>query len=151
MTMLRDKLEILLRSIREWAEFNAPTYAERTEVNLEDLTGMCAPASIRLHTDLLLAGFEPTLAVSYCDNNVDSTGHVYVICDDMIMDPTASQFDKHTKYLLKQITPELVKAYPYRPYYTSGDSDRFIAELIDHGWSFSSVGLESYEDSDSGI
>lgn len=88
--MDRRQLNIIkdiARQAREWADENAKGHFS------SDLCEFCGIASVNLFLLLKKYGFSPKIAVSHC--------HAFVICDDYIVDVTASQFGEPDICVLK--------------------------------------------------
>ena len=96
----RSQLVKIATKVRDWAEgWNA----ER-DLFGNDLCGMCAIASGRLHDVLTTHGFEPLIVVSEKSGGC----HCFILCDGYIVDITATQFPQF------QDTPVVVLAYNHR-------------------------------------
>lgn len=78
----RDIIYTIALGVRQWAENKADEWNQ-------DLTGWCAIASARLHTEMVKAGFIGELHMS--SNRCGA--HVFVVFEDHVIDVTATQFD----------------------------------------------------------
>ena len=78
-----DQIRHIARQTRRWAlRHRHKVWADAT------LCGMCAIASAELHKRLTAAGFSAAIAF----RNTADEGHAFVICDELIVDVTATQF-----------------------------------------------------------
>jgi len=77
----------VLRTVRNWCVNNNKRINSRGFDS--DLTGMCCIASAKLFETLEQFGYAPALAVAEYEND---SAHCFVICDDHVLDITATQF-----------------------------------------------------------
>ncbi len=83
--MISPKIKQIATSAREWAE---KTNAELGHPYHNDLTGMCAIASMHLTNQLRRAKLHRKHNISIAYND----GHCFVLVDDVIVDITSTQF-----------------------------------------------------------
>lgn len=82
-----NELYRLLQLVRKWCVSNNKHI--RPNGFDSDLTGMCCIASAKLFETLVQSGYNPTLAMAEHD---DDSAHCFIICDDYVLDITATQF-----------------------------------------------------------
>jgi|2_EtaG_2_1085320.scaffolds.fasta_scaffold03003_7 hypothetical protein len=94
------KIHALAIETRQWAEKFRKQHKDQFKRNL---SGMCAVASAYLFKKLKDEGFYPKIGYA----RKDMTGHVFVICNDLVIDVTASQYGKRkvTVSSLKKFEP----------------------------------------------
>jgi len=101
----------IAQDTRRWAMRNR----HKVYVN-NNLSGMCAIASGELHRRLTKAGFDSTIAL----RDIEDDGHAFVICEQMIIDVTATQFsfmyvEKDGKWQLVEHKRKPVEITPLVP------------------------------------
>lgn len=128
-------LASLAEGVRAWAQEQARLYPEYFD---EDLAGLCALASMRLHDVLRLHQVQAELVISYDDEG--RCGHCHVRAADHLLDVTATQFDP----MLPDVVcvdlnapghfALLLERWYWRRYATFPDSRQAGLYLADEGW-----------------
>ena len=81
--VLRDKVLILAKQVRDWVQEKA----DRSNYNPCDLTGWCAIAAAELHRRLKKANIDSEIRL-----HSEFPCHAFNVVDDYIVDVTATQF-----------------------------------------------------------
>lgn len=84
LTMTPKKMRSVVEGVRKWAE----EYARVNRHYSTGLCGLCAITSAKVWEKLKKRGANPMLCLSLRD----FSGHIFVECDDYVIDVTATQF-----------------------------------------------------------
>lgn len=81
-TCQKKAISSIVSEVREWAEALQRKHAYRFP--RLDLANMCSVCALRLFIRLQREGYAPVYAQSHC--------HAFVLCNDLVLDVTATQF-----------------------------------------------------------
>jgi hypothetical protein len=118
--------ELIAKQVRIFCE----KYREQKKLWKEDLGGMCAIASYLIFDILKENEYEPTLV--HAEINPIG-GHCFILCNDYLIDVTATQFGEKEKVIVKKYSELEQKDFWKRN--TFINSKKGIQSLV-NGWGF---------------
>ena len=84
-----DIFKIEARKVRKWA-------IRKDKYQRPGLWGWCTTCSVKLFKILKEKGYKPIFSLAY-RNSTYSNAHCFILCNDYIIDVTATQFDNEDK------------------------------------------------------
>lgn len=112
------RIRAAAKRARRWAEKHYESYG-----TFKDMCGMCGIAAVVVFKELEKEGFVPKLALA--------EGHAFTICEDKIVDVTATQFGKGKTVVRPRATN---KEDFWEPYATFNNVDDYLQRQRDEGW-----------------
>lgn len=88
----KQAIRRIANDVRRWSKLAVST--EWGSCYGQNLSGFCTHSAIELFRRLLRAGYKPQLALAADSGKWEdhSWGHCFVLCEDLVVDVTASQF-----------------------------------------------------------
>lgn len=119
----KAELEVLAVIVRRWAERRAWD---------DELCGMCARASAQLWRRLRRAGIKAMLGYAERHRN-RSPCHVFVLCDGLVVDVTATQFGRD-QIVIRRAGAAKQEAWFWRARHTFSDPIALNDHQVALGW-----------------
>lgn len=125
---LAVKVHSIAEEVRHWAEELA---RKRGRHDGFDLNGYCAIASAELYKRLTAAGVKAELHLA----SLDMGSHVFVVCEDHIVDVTATQFyEFRNQHIVILHVKEAEEHWFYCGDYVFNDPKKLRKAQIKWGW-----------------
>lgn len=133
--MLAANVYDIAEDVRNWVENLA---RKRKDIFNAGLSGYCAIASAELYRRLTAAGIEAELQIA----STQEASHAYVVCEDYIIDVTATQFSEfRQQHIVILHTKEAERYWFYRGEFVFDNANKMRKAQISWGWPQEQIAL----------
>ena len=120
-----DEIRLVAKDVRKWAENIYET--QEGDVYTKGLQGLCAIASYELFKRLQEKDLEPTLCMA-------DIGHAFVVCEEMLIDVTATQFSyEASRFNEIEIIP-IEEAEKLERFWRRDSSFKKVSDIIERSY-----------------